>query len=224
MNDNRKRLQDSSSINLPLDILHNIGDPFRIIDRDFRVLWSNREEGEGYPVGQYCYEAYQRRSTPCPECPIHVSFSSGKACIMEKWFPLPNSSGCWGEIRIYPVYDPRGNIIQAIKIGFDVTKRKRDIEQQTRHIEALENILHKAIQKNTGMLTGIKIEMARFNLTLRELEVLHLMAEGLTNSEISKILLISSHTVKSHVIHIFNKLGVNDRTLAAVTAARLKLI
>lgn len=58
------------------------------------------------------------------------------------------------------------------------------------------------------------------DLTNREIEVLRLMAEGATNTEIAVILSISPHTVKSHVVHIFNKLGVNDRTQAAVWAAR----
>jgi len=58
------------------------------------------------------------------------------------------------------------------------------------------------------------------DLTNREIEVLRLVAGGATNTEIAVILSISPHTVKSHVVHIFNKLGVNDRTQAAVWAAR----
>ncbi|MCP4108975.1 MAG: response regulator transcription factor [Desulfobacteraceae bacterium] len=54
--------------------------------------------------------------------------------------------------------------------------------------------------------------------------MLRLVAEGSTNTEISEILSISPHTVKSHVVHIFNKLGVNDRTQAAVWATRHKII
>ena len=50
------------------------------------------------------------------------------------------------------------------------------------------------------------------------------MAQGFTNKEISEILNISHHTVKSHVVHIFNKLGVSDRTLASVWAAQNELI
>ena len=59
-----------------------------------------------------------------------------------------------------------------------------------------------------------------FGLSEREIEVLRRVAEGLTNVEIAAALFISPHTVKSHVIHIFNKLGVNDRTQAAVLATR----
>ena len=61
-------------------------------------------------------------------------------------------------------------------------------------------------------------------LSPRELEVLGLLSLGATNLEIAAHLNISPHTVKSHVIHIFNKLGVDDRTQAAVWAARHHLI
>ena len=66
--------------------------------------------------------------------------------------------------------------------------------------------------------------IAAFGLTEREIAVLKLVAEGLTNTEISNSLFISPHTVKSHIIHIFNKLGVNDRTQAAVLATRYGII
>ena len=60
-------------------------------------------------------------------------------------------------------------------------------------------------------------------LTNRELEVLALVLAGETNRKIAHELNISSHTVKSHVKNIFNKLGVQNRTQAAVKAARLNL-
>jgi DNA-binding CsgD family transcriptional regulator/ArsR family metal-binding transcriptional regulator len=63
-----------------------------------------------------------------------------------------------------------------------------------------------------------------FKLSGRETEVLRLITEGFTNKEIAQILKISHHTVKSHVVHIFNKLGISDRTQAAVWAAQNELI
>ncbi len=63
-----------------------------------------------------------------------------------------------------------------------------------------------------------------FKLSGREAEVLRLITEGFTNKEIAQILKVSHNTVKSHVVHIFNKLGVNDRTQAAVWAAQNELI
>jgi DNA-binding NarL/FixJ family response regulator len=57
-------------------------------------------------------------------------------------------------------------------------------------------------------------------LTHRESEVLEQLAEGLTNKEIAFALGISYETVKEHVQHILRKIGVNDRTQAAVWAVR----
>lgn len=61
-------------------------------------------------------------------------------------------------------------------------------------------------------------------LTKRELEVLRLVGEGLSNLEISKRLFLSQATVKSHLVHIFAKLGVDSRTAAVAEAATRRLI
>jgi ATP/maltotriose-dependent transcriptional regulator MalT len=61
---------------------------------------------------------------------------------------------------------------------------------------------------------------AEEQLSSRELEVLQLVAEGDSNSEIASRLHISQATVKSHLIHIFGKLGVSDRTAAVTVALR----
>jgi ATP/maltotriose-dependent transcriptional regulator MalT len=55
-------------------------------------------------------------------------------------------------------------------------------------------------------------------LSDREVEVLTLVARGASNKEIGKQLWISDATVKTHLTHIFGKLGVNDRTSAATVA------
>lgn len=57
-------------------------------------------------------------------------------------------------------------------------------------------------------------------LTRREIEVLKLLAEGLFNKEIAYKLSISEKTVKNHVSNIFKKIGVFDRTQAAVYAIK----
>jgi DNA-binding NarL/FixJ family response regulator len=61
-------------------------------------------------------------------------------------------------------------------------------------------------------------------LTKREGEVLKQLAFGLTNKEIAQALGISYETVKEHVQHILRKLGVSDRTQAAVWAVRKELV
>ncbi|GGL29075.1 response regulator [Planomonospora parontospora] len=61
-------------------------------------------------------------------------------------------------------------------------------------------------------------------LSAREREVLRLIAEGGTNREIAVRLFISEATVKSHVLHIYTKLGVNDRAAAVAVAFRRGLL
>ena len=60
-------------------------------------------------------------------------------------------------------------------------------------------------------------------LSPRELEVLRLLATGATNKEIAAKLVVAEGTVKNHVTNVFNKLGVNDRTSAAIKARELGL-
>ncbi|RJQ78631.1 DNA-binding response regulator [Pseudonocardiaceae bacterium YIM PH 21723] len=55
-------------------------------------------------------------------------------------------------------------------------------------------------------------------LSARELEVLRLIGKGNTNKDAAKALFISEATVKTHLLHIFAKLGVNDRAAAVATA------
>jgi len=61
-------------------------------------------------------------------------------------------------------------------------------------------------------------------LTLREIEVLRLVAQGQTNQQIAHTLLISVSTAKRHIRHISAKLGVCDRVQAAVRAIELGLL
>ena len=61
-------------------------------------------------------------------------------------------------------------------------------------------------------------------LSPREVEVLQLMAKSTFNKEIATELLIGESTVKTHIVHIFNKLGVKGRTEAVAEAARRGII
>ncbi|MBB2743160.1 UNVERIFIED_ORG: DNA-binding NarL/FixJ family response regulator [Microbispora rosea subsp. rosea] len=69
----------------------------------------------------------------------------------------------------------------------------------------------------TRLVTRMRAPVTE-TLSRRETEVLALVARGLTNAEIGKALFISETTVKTHLLRVFTKLGVSDRTAAATTA------
>jgi NarL family two-component system response regulator LiaR len=67
-------------------------------------------------------------------------------------------------------------------------------------------------------------EIDKLNLSKRELEVLQLMAQGLSNQEIAERLFVSLNTIKTHSAQIFEKMEVKRRTQAVEMAKRLSII
>ena len=81
------------------------------------------------------------------------------------------------------------------------------------------------LRRVTGALATPRVAAdVEVPLTQRESEVLRQLAFGLTNKEIAQALHISYETVKEHVQHILRKIGVSDRTQAAVWAVRKQLV
>jgi len=69
-----------------------------------------------------------------------------------------------------------------------------------------------------------KTALARLNISKRELEVLQLMSEGLSNQEMAERLFVSLNTIKTHNARLFEKLEVKRRIQAIETAKKLNLI
>ncbi|GIH69003.1 response regulator [Sphaerimonospora thailandensis] len=69
-----------------------------------------------------------------------------------------------------------------------------------------------------------RVRTPRATLSPRELEVLGHVAAGLSNRQISKRMFLSETTVKTHLVHIYTKLGVDSRTAAVATATKKGLI
>ncbi|HEV3234312.1 MAG TPA: response regulator transcription factor [Candidatus Dormibacteraeota bacterium] len=115
------------------------------------------------------------------------------------------------------------NAIQAGAAGYllkDVApealaKAIRDVHagQAVLHPEAASRLMHRTVEPQVGA-----------DLTPRERDVLRLLAEGFPNKEIGRRLFVSEKTVKTHVSSILQKLGVRDRTQAALAAVRLRLL
>jgi DNA-binding NarL/FixJ family response regulator len=75
-----------------------------------------------------------------------------------------------------------------------------------------------------ALARGIRQQQATPRLSDREREVLGLVAEGLSNPDIGRRLHVSEATVKTHLLHVFEKLGVGDRTRAVTRAMELGLL
>jgi DNA-binding CsgD family transcriptional regulator len=194
-----------------------------VMDRSYRIVWHNRVEDEGRRTGLFCHEFYQDRKEPCLEvCPVRSVLESGEPCTVERkrLQRLPNGRSRWGEIRAFPIFEEGGRVAFVATIGFDITDRKLAVEKQQGRMATLQRSLEQLAPAGVRQTA----EKILAHLTGRESQVLRLIAGGLSNIEIAEVLSLSPHTVKSHVIHIFNKLGANDRTEAAIVATRLKLI
>lgn len=84
-----------------------------------------------------------------------------------------------------------------------------------------------ALKRNEGEEVPPAVKESKrdeLNISQREMEVLQLMAAGLSNQEIADTLFISQHTVKSHGSNLFSKLNVKRRTQAVQKARYLHLI
>ncbi|RJQ72296.1 MAG: hypothetical protein C4519_18590 [Desulfobacteraceae bacterium] len=127
------------------------------------------------------------------------------------------------EKALFPVFDAQGRLIRTIALEIDSTALRERINQKEIQIQTLQSRLESMEQGQARHTRDVNRTLPD-PLTRREIQVLQLVAGGLTNKEISSRLHISEHTVKSHVIHIFNKIGVNDRTQASVWAASQGLL
>jgi DNA-binding NarL/FixJ family response regulator len=123
------------------------------------------------------------------------------------------------QVLILTTYDSDADILPAIEAGATgYLLKDTSREELYRAIRAAakgEPVLAPAV---AARLMGRMRAPAEEKLSNRELEVLHWVAEGASNGDIADRLHISQATVKSHLIHIFGKLGVSDRTAAVTTA------
>lgn len=133
-------------------------------------------------------------------------------------------------IVLFSAYDNPTYIARAVALGASGYVLKSAPAE--RLVEALQTAIagesawtREELRRVTGALATPRLSQdIEVPLTQRESEVLRQMALGLTNKEIAKMLGISYETVKEHVQHILRKVGVTDRTQAAVWAVRKNLV
>ena len=127
-------------------------------------------------------------------------------------------------------YDDRQFVVEAVRAGArGYVLKARDAEHliQTVRLVAGGNMVidPQLVVALAEELSQVKERDRKAEtLTAREVEVLQLLAFGHTNKDIADQLFISPDTVKTHLEHIFEKLGAADRTAAVAEALRRRLI
>jgi DNA-binding NarL/FixJ family response regulator len=126
------------------------------------------------------------------------------------------------KVIVLTTYDTDEDITRALKAGAKAYVLK-DISAS-----ALIDCIHDVLAGKTYLAPTAAAKLAegvaRVQLTPRELSTLRLMADGRSNKEIANELGISERTVKTHLGHLFDKLGVTSRTEAVKVAARRGLV
>lgn len=125
-------------------------------------------------------------------------------------------------VIVLTTYDTDEDITRALKAGAKAYALK-DISAQEL-IACIHDVLAGKTYLAPAAAAKLAEGMARMQVTPRELSTLRLMADGKSNKEIATSLGISERTVKSHLGHLFGKLGVTSRTEAVKVATRRGLV
>ena len=135
-------------------------------------------------------------------------------------------------VILVTMFDDPESVFSGMRAGArGYVLKEAEPEELRRAIEAaylgefiLCPIVAKKLLNHFGKETKPQPGLPYGELTQRELQVLQLAADGLSNKEIAGKLVISEKTVKNHIANIFSKLQVNDRTQAILHALRKGLV
>lgn len=123
-------------------------------------------------------------------------------------------------VLVLTTYDTDADILRAVEAGATGYLLKDTPREE------LFAAVRAAARGETVLAPSVAARLVRrvrgaepTTLSKREIEVLRLVADGATNAEAARTLSIGEATIKTHLVHAFTKLGVDDRT-AAVTVAR----
>ena len=128
-------------------------------------------------------------------------------------------------VLVLTTFDTDSDVLPAIEAGATgYLLKDAPVEDLLRAVRAAakgEAVLAPTV---AGRLMGKVREPAPSVLSQRELQVLKLIADGATNREAAAKLFISEASIKTHLLHIYEKLGVRDRAAAVVEAFRRGLV
>ena len=149
----------------------------------------------------------------------------GMSCLSRLKAELPQTP-----VVIFTAHDNPTYIARAVALGaagyLVKSASQAELVLAVQQVAGGENLWSREnLRRVSGTLTNSRSNNElEVPLTKRESEVLKQLALGLSNKEIAQALSISYETVKEHVQHVLRKLGVSDRTQAAVWAVRKGLV
>ncbi len=127
-------------------------------------------------------------------------------------------------VLVLTTYDTDSDILSAVEAGATGYILKDAPPDQLCQAVATAARGETALAANVAARLLGRLRSAEPTLSSREIEILRNLARGLSNRAISRTLFISEATVKTHLVHIYDKLGVNSRSAAIATALERGII
>lgn len=165
--------------------------------------------------------------------------------LMDMQMPVLNGVGATRRLKgslpecrviVLTTFDDKETIFDALRAGA-VGYLLKDVDsaqlaESVRRTARGESILDPSVaakvvaefSRVSSLVGGTSSEILPDPLSEREIELLRLIASGMSNKEIGETLFITEGTVKNHITHILGKLSVRDRTQAALKAKELGLV
>jgi two-component system NarL family response regulator len=167
--------------------------------------------------GAEAVEAYARHHPDVTLLDLRMPVMEGVEAVRQIRALDPNA-----RVIVLTTYDTDEDITRALKAGAKAYVLK-DITADDL-IACIHDVLAGKTYLAPAAAARLAEGMAHVQVTPRELSALRLMADGKSNKEIANTLAISERTVKTHLGHLFEKLGVTSRTEAIKVASRRGLV
>ncbi|MHB9052585.1 MAG: sensor histidine kinase [Thermoleophilia bacterium] len=140
--------------NLLATILANIDDGVSVQDRNLRVIYANAAHKRNFGddiEGRYCYQVYKRRPRACPDCPVEMSYKTGKPVRTTHRGFDKHGKSIAAEIVATPVFDSKGDIVAGVEVVRMVTEQLAARDLLERKSERLEKLAKASREISSGL-------------------------------------------------------------------------
>jgi DNA-binding NarL/FixJ family response regulator len=127
-------------------------------------------------------------------------------------------------VLILTTYDTDADILAAVEAGASGYMLKDAPPEQIQQAVLAAAAGQTALAPRVAALLMSRVNNPGLSLTPRAVQLLELLATGLSNRAIAKQIFVSEATVKTHLVHIYAKLGVDNRTAAIAAATQRRVI